>query len=132
MALCYPNYSFGSLGVFITEKLKSPSHECKMTFRPSTTYSDVYTDQTFHQFHDPDAEIDLRLIMIGFHGKHATGVTWKQATLTLGLAYVSIVETSFTELAMSFVDFSLWISLGTFSILLIIYSLLQFSSLFFS
>ena len=34
------------------------------------------------------------------------------------IAYSPIVETSFTELAVSFLDFSPWIPLGTFSILL--------------
>ena len=36
----------------------------------------------------------------------------------LELAYAPIVETSFLEFAVSFLDFSPWISLGTFSILL--------------
>ena len=36
----------------------------------------------------------------------------------LGLAYAHIVETRFLELAMSLLDFSPWIPLGTFSILL--------------
>ena len=41
-----------------------------------------------------------------------------------GLAYSPIVETSFPELVVSFLDFSPWISLGTFLILLIDISLL--------
>ena len=35
-----------------------------------------------------------------------------------GIAYARIVETSFPELAVSVLDFSPWIPLGTFSILL--------------
>ena len=41
----------------------------------------------------------------------------------LGLANAQIVETKFLELAMSLLDFSPRIPLGTFSILLIIYAL---------
>ena len=37
----------------------------------------------------------------------------------LGLTYAQIVETRFPELAMSFPEFSPWITLGTFSILLL-------------
>ena len=43
--------------------------------------------------------------------------TW--SVLFLELAYAKIVETRFPELAISFLDFSLWISIGTVSILLI-------------
>ena len=38
--------------------MKYPSHECKMTFW-SLTNSDFPTNQTFHQFHDLDTELDL-------------------------------------------------------------------------
>ena len=67
-------------------------------------------------------------IMSGFHGAFATGVACQQGTLTLpdtwfrppivGLACAPIVETRFLELAMSLLDFSPRIPLGTFSILL--------------
>ena len=66
--------------------------------------------------------------MSGFHGAFATGVACQQGTLTLpdtwfrppfwGLANAPIVETKFLELAMSLLDFSPRIPLGTFSILL--------------
>ena len=66
--------------------------------------------------------------MSGFHGAFATGVASQQGTLTLpdtwfrppilGLANAPIVETKFLELAMSLLDFSPRIPLGTFSILL--------------
>ena len=46
--------------------------------------------------------------MSGFHGAFATGVASQQGTL----------ETKFLELAMSLLDFSPRIPLGTFSILL--------------
>ena len=68
-------------------------------------------------------------IMSGFHGAFATGVACQQGTLTLpdtwfrppilGLADAPIVETKFLELAMSLLDFSPRIPLGTFSILLL-------------
>ena len=47
-------------------------------------------------------------------------------SLFLGLAYAPIVETRFLKLAMSLLDFSPWITLGTFSILLIWVSFLFF------
>ena len=67
------------------------------------------------------------ILMSGFHGAFATGVASQQGTLTLqdtwfhppfwGLANAPIVETKFLELAMSLLDFSPRIPLGTFSIL---------------
>ena len=66
----------------------------------------------------------------GFNGAFATGVACQQGALTLpdtwfrppppilGLACAPIVETRFLELAMSLLDFSPRIPLGTFSILL--------------
>ena len=101
-----------------------------MTFWPLTSYSDFPTDQTFQLFHDLYTGLDLHRITCGFHGSFSTGVASQQGTLTLpdtwfhpqlwGLAYTSIVETSFTELAVSFLDYLPWIPLGTFSILLVI------------
>ena len=96
-----------------------------MTFWPLTN-SDFPTDQTFHQFHDLYTELDLHQIMSGFHGAFATGVASQQGTLTLpvpspivGLANAPIGETEFLELAMSLLDFSPRMPLGTFSILLL-------------
>ena len=90
-----------------------------MTIWPLISYSDISTNQTFHQFHDLDTELDLHRITSGFRGAFATGVTYQQGTLnlqdTLGLAYAQIVETSFPELSVSFLDFSPWIPLGTLS-----------------
>ena len=66
--------------------------------------------------------------MSGFHGAYATGAASQQGTLTLpdtwfrphlGLANAPIVETKFLELAMSLLDFSPRIPLGTFSIFLV-------------
>ena len=62
--------------------MKSPSHECSMTFLPLTN-SDFSTNQTFHQFYDLDTELDHHQIMSGFHGAFAKGVACKQGTLTL-------------------------------------------------
>ena len=71
-------------------------------------------------------------IMSGFHGAFATGLACQQRTLFLPdtwfcltivrLACTSTVETRFLELAMSLLDFSPRIPLGTFSILLILVS----------
>ena len=47
------------------------------------SYSDLPTNQTFHQFHDLYTELDLHRIMSGFHGAFATGVASQQGTLTL-------------------------------------------------
>ena len=112
--------------------MKSPSHECKMTSWPLTSYSDFPTDQTFHHFHYRDTELDLRRITSGFHGTFAIDEVCKQRTFTLpdtlfrplflGLAYAPVVETCFPELSVSFLDFSSWIPLGTFSILLSLYT----------
>ena len=81
-------------------------------------------DQTFHQFYDIDTKLDLHLITIGFREAFATDVIREQWTLAppdtwfcpfLEFAYVPIVETCFTEIAVLFLDISPWISLGTFS-----------------
>ena len=69
-------------------------------------------------------------IMSGFHEAFATGVACQQGNAypsghlvpspIVGLACAPIVETTFLEIAMSLLDFSTRIPLGTFSILLII------------
>ena len=61
-------------GIFFSN-MKSPSHECYMTFWPSTSCSDFPTDQTFHQFHDLCTELNLHWITSCFHWAFATGVT---------------------------------------------------------
>ena len=53
-----------------------------MTFWPLTN-SDIPTDQTFHQCHDLDTELDLHRIMSGFYGAFATDMGCQQGTLTL-------------------------------------------------
>ena len=63
--------------------MKSPSHECLMTFWPMTCYSDFISDQTSHQFHDLDTELDLHRITRSFHGAIAMGLTYQQGTFTL-------------------------------------------------
>ena len=74
-------------------------------------------------------KMDYRMkIMSGFHRAFATGVASQQGTLTLPdtwfrpPANAPIVETKFLELAMSLLDFSPRIPLGTFSSLLLAYS----------
>ena len=61
--------------------MKSPSHECIMTFW-SLTNIDFPTDQTFHQWHELDTKLDLHWILNDFHGSFATGVSCQQGTLT--------------------------------------------------
>ena len=54
-----------------------------MTFWPLTSYNDFPADNTFHQFHDFDTELDLYRITGSFDGAFATGVACQQGTLTL-------------------------------------------------
>ena len=110
--------------------MKSPSHECIMTFLSLTSNSDFPTDQTFHHFHDLDTDLNLHRITSGFHGAFASRVACQQEMLSLpdtwfcppfwDLLMLYFVETNFPELAVSFLDLSPGIPLGTFSILLLI------------
>ena len=78
-----------------------------------TSYSDFPIDFAFH---DLVTGLDLHRITSSFHGAFVTDLASQWGTLTLpdtwfrppfwGLAYAPIVETSFTELAISFLDFS--------------------------
>ena len=82
---------------------------------------------TLHRINER-TEPDIHRIKRGFPGAIATGVTCQQWALNLpdtwfrpsyfGLTYAPIVETRFLELAISLLDFSPWIPLGTFSIFL--------------
>ena len=119
-----PRMNMVDTGILFSN-MKYPSHECLMTFWPLTN-SDLTTDKTFHKFHGLDTELDQDRIMSGFIGAFATDVAIQQGTLTLfghlvpspflKLACAPIVETRFLELAMSLLDVSPWIPLGTFSI----------------
>ena len=80
-----------------------------------------------HQFYVMDTELDHRITR-SFHGAFATGVPCKKGALPLpdtwlpplwGLTYAPIVETSFAELAVSFLNFSPWKPISTFSISLL-------------
>ena len=95
-----------------------------MAFWPLTN-SDFQTDQTFHQFHDLDTELDLNRIM-GASMEHLQRVLLAsrehlpfRTPGSVGLACAPIVEIRLLELVMSLLDFSPWITLGTFSILLL-------------
>ena len=97
-----------------------------MTFW-SLTNSDFPTNQTFHQFHDRDTELDLhRLWVVSMEHLQRVWHASRErlpfrtpgSVPILGLANAPIVETKFLELAMSLLDFSPRIPLGTFSILL--------------
>ena len=92
---------------------------------PWPVTSDFPTDQTSHQFHDSDTELDLHWITSGFHGAFATGCVMPTGNAYpfghlvpspfWGLTCTQIVETSLSELAVSFLDFSPWINpLGAF------------------
>ena len=91
------------------------------------TNSDFPTNQTFHQFHELYTELDLHRIMSGFHEAFATGVASKQGTLTLpdtwfpplfGTCLSSNFWDQIPWTCHVFTDFSPWIPLSTFSILL--------------
>ena len=103
--------------------MKSHSHECLMTFWPLTN-SDFPTEQTFHQFHDLETELDLHRIMSGFHGAFVTGVACQQGTLTLPDTWFRpLFETCLCSncrdlIPQTWLDFSPWIPIDTFLILL--------------
>ena len=109
--------------------MESPSHECSKKFWPLTSYSGFPTDQTVHQFHDLDTELDLHRITSGFHG--ALRRVWHASRKRLpfrALGSVPLHRTclssncwdQFPELAMSFLDnFHLQHPLGTYWILLV-------------
>ena len=115
------NHQSGSSMVdkgILFRNIKSPSPECSMTFWHSTCYNDFLTNQTFHKYYDLGTDLNLRRINIArsFNGAFATDVACQQGTLTLPdnrfrhfleLAYAHIVETSFTELTVSFLEFHL-------------------------
>ena len=78
--------------------------------------------QTFHQFHDLDTELDLHRLWVvcngcGMRAGNADPSGHLVPSPIVGLA-CPIVETRFLELAMSLLNFSPRIPLGTFSILL--------------
>ena len=54
-----------------------------MAFLSSNSYIDFSNDQTFHQLHDFNTELDLHRITSCFYGAVATVVTCQQGTLTL-------------------------------------------------
>ena len=94
-----------------------------MTFW-SLTNSDFPTQSDFPPISWPWYQAWPSPTMSGFHGAFATpaGNAYPSGHLVpspiLGLANAPIVETKFLELAMSLLDFSPRIPLGTFSILL--------------
>ena len=76
------NRHWGSLmvdTVILFRKMKSPSHKWQMAFWPSTSYTDVHTNQTFHLV----TEIDLHRMMSGIHGAFATDMACRQGMVTL-------------------------------------------------
>ena len=97
-----------------------------MTFW-SLTNSDFPTNQTFHQFHDLDTELDLhRLWVVSIEHLQRVWLASRERlpfghlvpSPIVGLANAPIVETRFLELAMSLLDFSPRIPLGSLSIFL--------------
>ena len=53
-----------------------------MKFWFLNSYSDFLTDQTFHQFHDPDTALDFQRNTSGFHWTFAMGLACQQGMLT--------------------------------------------------
>ena len=60
-----------------------PLTNLKWHSKSLTCYSDLPTDQTFHQLHDLDTEPGRHRITRGFHGAFVTGVVCQHRTLTL-------------------------------------------------
>ena len=79
-----------------------------MTFIPSLTFTELWVVSMEH----------LQRVVASQQGTLTLPDTWFRPPF-LGLAFAPIVETRFLELAMSLLDFSPWIPLGTFSILLL-------------
>ena len=62
--------------------VKSPSNECLMPLRPSPSYSDVHTNQSFNQFYGLNTDLDLHWITNGFNGAFAMDEEYQLGTLT--------------------------------------------------
>ena len=60
-----------------------PLRKVKLYSDPWPVTVTSHTNQTYHQFHNLDTELDLHRITSGFHGTFATGVACHQGTLTL-------------------------------------------------
>ena len=54
--------------------MKSPFHECEMTFWTLTSNSDFPIDHTFYQFYDLNTELDIHQFTSVFFGAFATVV----------------------------------------------------------
>ena len=118
------------LSFFITSgNAYSPGHLVPSLFG-ELAYA-LIVDTSFpniHRWYELDTEHDFHRIARGFHEAFATGVVCQQGAITLpdtwfrplflGLACAPIVETWVLQFAMSLLDFSPWIALRTFSILL--------------
>ena len=87
------------------------------------------TDKNFHQFHYLDTELDLHRNTSDLNWALETGVSYQQGTLTLPdtwfrplfgncLYKCSNYWNQFSRICRVFLDFSPWIPIGTFSILL--------------
>ena len=113
--------SFMVVTRILFSNMKSPSHECYMIFWPLTN-SDFSTDQSFHQFHDINTELELHRIMSGFHWAFATGVACEQGTLTLPdswflppfwvLLVLQLLRLDSSSLSCLYSTFQLWYFLG--------------------
>ena len=88
-----------------------------MTFWPLISYNDSPTDQTFHKFYDHVTDIKIHRISSSSmeHLKRVWHASRERLPFQT-LVYFLIVETSFPELVVSFLDFSPCIPLDTFSI----------------
>ena len=112
--------------------MKSPSHECLMTFWPLIGYIHSSTDQIFscfffHQFYYLLTDIDLHQITSCFHEAFTTVVACQQRTLNLLDTWPRLPVWSLLMLqcwdyssrtCRIFLDFTPWLPLGTFLFLL--------------
>ena len=107
---------------------KVAPHKYKMTFWSSTSF---LTDQTLHQFHDPNTELELYRFTRGFHRTFASDVACQQEHLP----FCTPESVPFWDFHKHFPQTSLFSRLftstfqGTFSILLWTPSALGMSSL---
>ena len=106
--------------------MKSPSPESYMTLWEMTIYSDILNWSDIQLNRDLVTELELitdcdsRRAICGSNCGMPAGNAYPSGHLVpspiLWLAYDPLVRTSFSELAVSFLDFSSLIPIGTFSI----------------
>ena len=100
----------------LSNNMKFPSHKCYMTFCDLTIYNDIPLLIRLWTI-----EVSIEHLRRVWHADRGRLLLRTLGPVPLGLAYVLLVETNpFPVLVVIFTDYALRISLGTFSILLII------------